>query len=76
MSQPTGRFPLVDRYVGQRLGVDLGSVAPGSVRVVESARRLQREQSYGFVHALWWVHLVDDRAVASVLALAAPATDL
>jgi GNAT superfamily N-acetyltransferase len=36
------------------------------VKVVESSRRLRREQSYGFIHALWWVWLADGRSAASV----------
>ena len=61
-----GHFPLVDQYMGLRMGIDLSAVKPGRVRVVESARRLQREQSYGFIHALWWVWLADGRSAASV----------
>ena len=39
---------------------------PGRTLVVESPRRLRREQSYGFVHALWWVWLADGRSAVSV----------
>ena len=60
------RFPLVDRYMGLRMGVDFSTLAPGRVTVVETARRLRREQSYGFIHALWWVWLEDGRSAASV----------
>lgn len=59
-------FPLVDRYMGLRMGVDLSALKPGRVMVVESARRLRREQSYGFIHALWWVWLSDGHSAASV----------
>jgi len=60
------RFPLVDQYMGIRLGVDLGSVEPGAAVIVESPRRLRAEMSYGFVHALWWLWLEDGRSVISV----------
>jgi len=46
-------FPLVDRYLGIRLGLDLSAVEPGSPLVAESPRRLRREESYSFIHALW-----------------------
>ncbi len=59
-------FPLVDRYVGLRMEVALQALEPCHVTVVESPRRLWREQSYGFVHALWWMWLADGRAAASV----------
>jgi len=58
-------FPLVDRYIGIHMGVDLSTLRPGRVMVSESARRLRREQSYGFIHALWWVWLEDGRSAAS-----------
>ena len=59
-------FPLVDRYMGLRMGIDLSAVKPGRVTVVESVRRLRREQSYGFIHALWWMWLEHGRSAASV----------
>lgn len=59
-------FDLIDKYVGIRLGVDLADVKPGQVLIVESPRRLNREMSYGFAHALWWVRFVDGRSVISV----------
>ena len=59
-------FSLIDEYMGIRLDVDLAAVKPGHVEVVESRRRLQLEQSYGFIHALWWVRLDDGRSVVSV----------
>ncbi|MBM4038029.1 MAG: GNAT family N-acetyltransferase [Planctomycetes bacterium] len=64
--RPTRSFPLVDQYMGIRMGVDLAALEPGRVTVVESPRRLRREQSYGFVHALWFLWLDDGRAVVSV----------
>lgn len=59
-------FPLLDRYMGVRMEVDLARLRPGQVFVVESARRLKREQSYGYIHALWWIWLVDGRSAVSV----------
>jgi len=62
----THAFPLVDRYMGVRMGVNLATVEPGRLMVVESPRRLRREQSYGFVHGLWFLWLADGRAAVSV----------
>jgi len=59
-------FPLVDRYIGTRLSANLSGLGNGGVAVVESPRRLRREQSYGFIHALWCPWLTDGRSVASV----------
>ena len=59
-------FPLVDLYMSARLDVALSALNPGAVKVVESPRRLRPEQSYGFIHALWWVWLTDGRSAASV----------
>ena len=59
-------FPLIERYHGLRLDANLSALMPGRVAVVESPRRLRREQSYGFVHALWWTWLLDSRSVISV----------
>jgi len=59
-------FSLVGRYVGARLDVDLSTCGVGDVAIVESPRRLRREQSYSFIHALWWFWLADGRSVASV----------
>jgi len=58
-------FPLVDQYMSIRLGGDLSELPPGQVTVVESSRRVQREESYGFILALWWVWLADGRSLAS-----------
>lgn len=63
---PTPAFPLVDKYHGIRLGVELASVQPGGVMVAESPRRLLKEQSFGYVRALWWLWLQDGRSVLSV----------
>lgn len=60
------RFPLLDRYTGIRLGADLSALEPGRLCVVEAERRLRPEQSYGFIHALWWWLLADGRTVVSV----------
>jgi len=60
------RYKLVDRYLGVIFGMDISSMTPGECRVAKSARRLQREQSYGFVHALFGVCLSDDRTAISV----------
>ena len=58
-------FPLLDQYFGLRLGADLASLTPGET-VVESPRRLKKELSYGYIHALWWVWLADGRSAISV----------
>lgn len=65
---PPVAFPLVEKYHGIRLGVDLASVQAGRITVVESPRRLQKEQShtYGYVRALWWLWLQDGRSALSV----------
>lgn len=52
--------------MGIRLDTDLSALEPGRTVVVESARRLKRELSYGFIHALWWLWLEDGRSVVSV----------
>ena len=59
-------FPLLDQYMGTRLQVDLTHLPSGQTVIVESERRLKREESYGFVHALWWVWLADGRSAVSV----------
>lgn len=59
-------FPLLDEYVGTRLGVDIAHVPVSRLVVVASERRLRREESYGFVRALWWLRLADGRSVVSV----------
>lgn len=60
------RFPVLDKFMGIRLGVDLSGVSAGRTVVVESERRLRRETGYGYVRALWWLRLVDGRSVVSV----------
>ena len=60
------RFPLIDIYAGIRLGTDLSTLRPDDLRIVESDRRLRREGSYGFIHALWWLRLTDGASVLSV----------
>lgn len=59
-------FPLLDRYLSVRLDAPLDRLNPGFV-LVETARRLQRETSYGFQHVLWWVWLADGRSVLSLV---------
>ena len=66
MPAPKAEFPLVDEYVSTRLGPLLPTLPEGRHTVVESSRRLTAEQSYGYVHALWWVWLADGRSVVSV----------
>ncbi len=61
------RFALVDRFHGVRLDADLDRMEPGELLVVESGRRLCREESYGYVHALWWLRLADGRSVVSLV---------
>ena len=52
--------------MGIRLEAELGVLKAGKVKVVESHRRLRREQRYGFLHALWWIWLEDGWSAASV----------
>jgi len=58
-------FPLIDQREGIRMGADLAALEPGETLVVESPRRLQKEQSYGYIRALWWLWLVDGRSLIS-----------
>ncbi len=60
------QFPLVDKFHGIRMGVDLSGLRPGALTVVESPRRLQREKGYGYIRALWWLWLDDGRSAVSV----------
>lgn len=60
------QFLLVDTFHGIRMGVDLSGLRPGSVTVVESPRRLQREKGYGYIRALWCLWLEDGRSAVSV----------
>jgi hypothetical protein len=59
-------FALIDRYAGIRLEADLTALPPDQTCVVESSRRLTAEQSYGYIHGLWWLWLADGRSVVSV----------
>ena len=59
-------FAHVNRYTGIRVGLDFEGVRPGEIRIVETRRRLTAEQSYGFVHGLWWHWLADGCVVVSV----------
>lgn len=60
------QFPLIDEREGIRMGADLAALEPGATLVVESPRRLQKEQSYGYIRALWWLWLADGRSAVSV----------
>ncbi len=60
------QFPLVDHYHGMRLDRQVSELRPGEIIVAESDRRLRREQSYGYIRALWWVWFADDRSLVSV----------
>jgi len=64
--EPVGCFPLVEQYLGIRMGLDFSALTPGRVAVVESPRRVQRTKGYGYVRALWWIWLVHGRTAASV----------
>ena len=68
-------FPLVDQYMGIRIDIDLSTLGVERVEVVESPRRLRKEGSYGFIHALWWVWLEDGRSAMSVPPGAGEAVD-
>ena len=60
------QFPLIDEREGIRMGADLAALEPGKTLVVESPRRLQKEQSYGYIRALWWLWRADGRSAVSV----------
>lgn len=59
-------FAHLDSYVSTRLGLNLSCAESGRTRVSESKRRLTAEQSYGYVHGLWFMWLTDGRRVVSV----------
>ena len=59
-------FELIDTYTGLLLDTDLAGLPRYKTFIVESNRRLIREMSYGYVHALWWVRMEDGRSVMSV----------
>jgi hypothetical protein len=48
------------------MGLDIAHLTGGIMHVVESPQRLQREQGYGYVCALWWLWLPDGRSAISV----------
>jgi hypothetical protein len=60
------RFSLIDQYLGTRLDIDVSTLKPGEYAVTETTRRLQCEQSYGFVHALYGICFTDGRVAVSV----------
>ena len=62
----TPAFPKIDCYHSLRMGLDLATVRPGEIAVVESPKRLQPEQGYGYIRALWWLWLAEGRSVLSV----------
>jgi hypothetical protein len=55
MAHPGGTFPLIERYLGMRLGVDLSKLRRGELRVVETTLRLRPEAGYGYIRAAWWL---------------------
>ena len=59
-------FPFVERYLSLRLACALAGVQRGSMAVVETPLRLQREMGYGYVRVLWWQRLDDGRSVLSL----------
>ena len=66
MSHGSGQgFAVVDSYVGARMGIDLAGLRVGEPAVISSEFRLQREQSYGYVRALWWSWFADGRVAVS-----------
>ena len=67
------QFRFVDQFMWIRMDVDPASLRRGRVTVVESARRLHSEKSYGFIHSLWWIWAEDGRSAASVPPGAGPA---
>lgn len=54
-----------DDYYSGLLDVDISGIRPGTIKVVASDRRLKREISFGFIHAVWIMLLNDDRAAVS-----------
>lgn len=59
-------FHYIERQLSLRLDCDLAAVNPGALTVIETPRRLQREASYGYVRAGWWLRLEDGRSVFSL----------
>jgi ribosomal protein S18 acetylase RimI-like enzyme len=60
------KFPLIDQYFTAMLDIDISGLKPDAPAVTESLRRLQCEQSYGFVHALYAIFFEDARTAISV----------
>ncbi len=60
------QFPLIDQYFGTLLDMDLIRVESGKISITETPRRLNCEQSYGFVHALFGICYPDGSAAISV----------
>jgi hypothetical protein len=60
------QFSLIDRYISQILDTDVSMINSGETVIIESPRRLRREISYGFVHALYGIFFNDGRTVFSV----------
>jgi GNAT superfamily N-acetyltransferase len=69
-------FPIIDKYLCVRMGIDLTNLTPGRTLVVESHRRLCREEGYGYLCALWWLWLADGRTAISVPPGASPAVQV
>lgn len=59
-------FPLVERQLGIRLGVDFSRLTPGRTAVAECERRLAPETVYNYARVLWCFWLDDGRSVVSV----------
>lgn len=66
MGHSHGRFRLVDRYLGLRMGLDLTTARPGEPKIVDTPLRLAREEGYGYIRAAWWLWLEDGRSAISV----------
>ena len=49
------KFPLIDKYLGTILDVDVAGRKPEETIVADTTRRLRRETSYNFVHALYGI---------------------
>lgn len=60
------RFALTDEYILSRLGTVEECCERKKPNIVESGRRTVREMSYGYIHFLWWVELIDGTCIISV----------
>jgi len=60
------KFPLIDKYLGTILDVDVAGRKPGETIVADTTRRLRRETSYNFVHALYGIFFSDGSVAFSV----------